>query len=89
MSDQIFDFARELLSGTITKSRSDRELLAEFGERVRSSRMQYNLSRKELACKSGMSERYIGVIEAGKGNISIVLLFRLIEAFQRCRPQTA
>ncbi len=40
------------------------------------------MSRRELARKSGISERYIARIEAGKGNVSIVLLLRI--AFAVC-----
>jgi len=83
MSDQVVDFPHELLPGNIAMHRSDRELLTEFGGRVRSLRERCNLTRKQLADKSGMSERYISSIETGKGNVSLVLLFRLAAAFHR------
>ena len=38
------------------------------------------ISRRELARRSGISERYIAQIEAGKGNVSIMLLFRIANA---------
>ena len=48
-----------------------------LGERVREMRALRQMSRRELSRKSGISERYIARIEAGKGNVSIVLLLRI------------
>ena len=41
-----------------------------------------DMSRRELARQSGISERYIAQIEAGRGNVSIVLLLRLAQAIR-------
>jgi XRE family aerobic/anaerobic benzoate catabolism transcriptional regulator len=62
---------------------SESEFLALLGERVRSMRVLRDMSRRELARKSRVSERYIAQIEAGKGNVSIVLLLRIVHAI-RC-----
>jgi XRE family aerobic/anaerobic benzoate catabolism transcriptional regulator len=43
-------------------------------------RLLREMSRRQLARKSGVSERYIAQIEAGKGNVSIVLLLRIARA---------
>jgi XRE family aerobic/anaerobic benzoate catabolism transcriptional regulator len=40
------------------------------------------MSRRELARQSGISERYIAQIEAGRGNVSIVLLLRLAQVIR-------
>ena len=56
---------------------SERCFLAELGGRVREMRAVCGLSRRELARRSGISERYVAQIEAGKGNVSIVLLLRI------------
>ncbi|PAY08383.1 hypothetical protein CK489_19150 [Bradyrhizobium sp. UFLA03-84] len=40
------------------------------------------MTRRELARRSGVSQRYIALIEAGKGNVSIVLLLRILNAFR-------
>jgi XRE family aerobic/anaerobic benzoate catabolism transcriptional regulator len=50
---------------------------------VRTLRSLRDMSRRELARQSGISERYIAQIEAGRGNVSIVLLLRLAQAI-RC-----
>lgn len=62
---------------------SEREFLALLGDRVRGMRMLRDMSRRELARRSRVSERYIAQIEAGKGNVSIVLLLRIAHAI-RC-----
>ncbi len=61
---------------------SESEFLAQLGDRVRDARMLRKMSRRELARRSCISERYIAQIEAGKGNVSIVLLLRIAQAFR-------
>jgi DNA-binding XRE family transcriptional regulator len=62
---------------------SESEFLALLGDRVREMRALRDMSRRELARKSRVSERYIAQIEAGKGNVSIMLLLRIAHAV-RC-----
>jgi DNA-binding XRE family transcriptional regulator len=62
---------------------SENEFLSLLGDRVRAMRLLRDMSRRELARKSRVSERYIAQIEAGKGNVSIVLLLRIAHAI-RC-----
>ncbi len=59
---------------------SESEFLSLLGDRVRAMRLLRDMSRRELARKSRVSERYIAQIEAGKGNVSIVLLLRIAHA---------
>jgi DNA-binding XRE family transcriptional regulator len=59
---------------------SEGDFLMQLGARVRATRLQREMSRRELAGRSGVSERYIAQIEAGKGNVSIVLLLRIVHA---------
>jgi transcriptional regulator with XRE-family HTH domain len=47
------------------------------------------MSRRELARQSGISERYVAQIEAGKGNVSIVLLLRIAYAIRRAQDAAA
>jgi XRE family aerobic/anaerobic benzoate catabolism transcriptional regulator len=54
--------------------------LAEVGERVRGARARKGLTRRALAEGSGVSERYLAHLEAGKGNISILLLQKVATA---------
>lgn len=62
---------------------AEADFLRELGERLRTLRLVRDMSRRELARRSGISERYIAQIEAGKGNVSIVLLLRIAHAV-RC-----
>jgi len=61
----------------------ENEFLTQLGDRVREMRAVHGMSRRELARRSGMSERYVAQIEAGKGNVSIVRLLRIAVVF-RC-----
>ena len=51
-----------------------------LAERVRQARARRGMTRKMLARHSGVSERYLAEIEAGKGNISVLVLRRLAKA---------
>jgi DNA-binding XRE family transcriptional regulator len=64
------------------------EFLAELGNRVREMRALRGMSRRELARRAGLSERYVAQIEVGKGNVSIVRLLRIALAF-RCNSKTS
>ena len=70
------------ISGGTVLSLYESEFLAQLGERVRTLRSLRDMSRRELARQSGISERYIAQIEAGRGNVSIVLLLRLAQAIR-------
>ena len=54
--------------------------LAAVGDRVRNIRARRGMSRKILARDSGVSERYLASLEAGRGNVSILLLKQIAEA---------
>jgi XRE family aerobic/anaerobic benzoate catabolism transcriptional regulator len=59
---------------------SESGFLDQLGQRVRTMRALRGMSRKVLAKVSGISERYIAQLEAGRGNVSIVLLRRVSNA---------
>jgi XRE family aerobic/anaerobic benzoate catabolism transcriptional regulator len=54
--------------------------LKSLGERVRQARARRGMTRKQLAHHSGVSERYLAQIEAGHGNISVLVLRQLGKA---------
>jgi XRE family aerobic/anaerobic benzoate catabolism transcriptional regulator len=68
---------------------SESLFLKQLGFCLRSSRLARSVSRRELARRSGISERYIARIEGGTGNVSIVLLFRLAQALRGGEAVTA
>lgn len=74
--------AQAMPSGDGRLAYSESAFLAMLGDRVRGMRMLREMSRRELARRSRVSERYIAQIEAGKGNVSIVLLLRIAHAIR-------
>jgi XRE family transcriptional regulator, aerobic/anaerobic benzoate catabolism transcriptional regulator len=59
---------------------SDQAFLHGVGSRVRELRERRGMTRKAVAREADVSERYLGQLEAGEGNISIVLLRRVTQA---------
>lgn len=57
-----------------------RALILRVGERVRKARELKGIPRRVLSEASGVSPRYLALLEAGEGNISIGLLQRVAEA---------
>ena len=53
---------------------SDGDFLSAIGNRVRQARADRELSRKMLSERSGVSERYLALLESGRGNLSVLLL---------------
>lgn len=59
---------------------SDLAYLATVGARVRDMRARHGMTRRILARDSGVSERYLALLESGQGNISILLLKQIAQA---------
>jgi XRE family transcriptional regulator, aerobic/anaerobic benzoate catabolism transcriptional regulator len=55
--------------------------LRTLGERVRELRARRGMTRRSLARESGISERYLAQLEAGRGNASILVIRRVARAF--------
>lgn len=70
----------ELLQATPPAAEADTEFLAGLGRRVRELREGRGLTRKLLARDADVSERYLGQLEAGDGNGSILVLRRIAAA---------
>ena len=60
----------------------DAAYLSQLGHRVRAWRSENRVTRKALASSSGVSERYLAQLEAGLGNISVLLLRKLARAME-------
>jgi len=54
--------------------------LSRLGDRVRAWRSEHGMTRKSLSQASGVSERYLAQLEAGEGNISVLLLRKVAKA---------
>ena len=61
-------------------AQQDAAFLSRLGERVRAWRAAHDTTRKTLALSSGVSERYLAQLEAGQGNVSVLLLRRVARA---------
>jgi XRE family aerobic/anaerobic benzoate catabolism transcriptional regulator len=75
-SDRIVSSVHEPANGS---SEAD-EFVARVGERVRKARERKRITRKTLSELSRVSQRYLAQLEAGEGNISIALLYRVAAA---------
>lgn len=58
------------------------QTLQNFGARVRALREKRGLSQAELAYKGGFNRNYIGMVERGERNPSLLTLQRLADAFE-------
>jgi len=56
------------------------ELLMRLGTFVRRARAARSMPRRELSELSGVSPRYLAQLEAGEGNVSVLLLRQIAEA---------
>jgi XRE family transcriptional regulator, aerobic/anaerobic benzoate catabolism transcriptional regulator len=72
--------ARQQITSPISAEDVEAKFLRALGDRVRQSRAQREMTRKTLAEKSDVSERYIAQLESGQGNISILLLRQVANA---------
>jgi XRE family aerobic/anaerobic benzoate catabolism transcriptional regulator len=68
------------MTAPLTTEAQDTFYLGRLGERVRAWRTEHGMTRKALAAASGVSERYLAQLEAGQGNISVLLLRRVARA---------
>jgi XRE family aerobic/anaerobic benzoate catabolism transcriptional regulator len=62
------------------RARETHPFLAGLGKRVRYKRWTYEYTLKEVAEKSGLSERFLAAIEHGKANVSVLNLIALAQA---------
>lgn len=55
-------------------------LLAAFGEALRAQRKERGLSQEELAARASLDRSYVGGVERGERNVSLVNLNKLARA---------
>ena len=68
------------MNAPLSPAQQESAYLSQLGERVRAWRNGHGMTRKALAAASGVSERYLAQLEAGQGNISVLLLRRVAHA---------
>lgn len=55
-------------------------VLQDFGSKVRDKRKSVGLSQEELADLAGVHRTYIGMIERGEKNISLLSIYKIARA---------
>jgi XRE family aerobic/anaerobic benzoate catabolism transcriptional regulator len=68
------------MNAPLTSAQQESAYLSRLGSRVRAWRAEHGTTRKVLAHTSGVSERYLAQLEAGEGNISVLLLRKVARA---------
>ena len=68
------------MNAPLTTEQQETAYLGRLGNRVRAWRTSHGTTRKQLAAASGVSERYLAQLEAGEGNISVLLLRKVAHA---------
>jgi XRE family aerobic/anaerobic benzoate catabolism transcriptional regulator len=68
------------MNAPVSPAQQEAAYLSQLGDRVRAWRTEHGMTRKALAASSGVSERYLAQLEAGQGNISVLLLRKLARA---------
>ncbi len=63
------------------KSDADQSILFALGQRIRELRRIREISQEELADIAGVHRTYIGMVERGEKNVTILTLARLAKAF--------
>ncbi len=60
--------------------RREAQIQKHFGERVRSLRKQKGISQEALAFACGLDRTYIGGVERGERNISLLNIYKIASA---------
>lgn len=56
------------------------DITKKFGEKIRQIRKQQKMSQNELAEKSGLHRTYIGAVERGERNITLINADKIAQA---------
>jgi len=60
----------------------DQRVLKKFGARVRALRLSLSLSQDVLADRAGLDRTYIGGVERGERNVSLINIVKLAAALE-------
>jgi XRE family aerobic/anaerobic benzoate catabolism transcriptional regulator len=78
--NEITNFRGQAVDSELSDEQRSLAFVARVGERVRKARQRKGIARRVVSELSGVSQRYLALLESGKGNISIALLHRVAEA---------
>ena len=54
-----------------------KQILVNFGNKVREERLKRSLSQEDLAAKAGVHRTYIGMVERAEKNISLINIVKI------------
>ena len=60
----------------------NKELLLKFGESVKKRRKELNLSQEDLGFEADLHRTYIGMIERGEKNITLISMGKIAKALK-------
>ncbi len=66
----------------MAKGKAVNQTLRAFGARVRARRLELGLSQEALAAESGLHRTYLGAIERGERNVSLINIVRIAKALK-------
>ena len=58
------------------------KILQNLGERIKAKRIEANLTQEMLAEKVGIHPTYVGKLESGKNNSSVMLMYKISRALK-------
>lgn len=58
----------------------NKSILIKFGSKIKAERLKQNLSQEELAAKAGVHRTYIGMIERGEKNITLLNIEKIAKS---------
>ncbi len=65
-----------------TYTKDEKAFLVEIGNRIRELRVEADLSQEKLAFESELDRTYIGSVERGERNISVINLRKIAKALK-------
>ena len=65
-----------------TYTRDEKAFLVQIGNRIRQLRIEADLSQEKLAFESELDRTYIGSVERGERNISVINLRKIAKALK-------
>lgn len=57
-----------------------KEILTKFGKKIRSERQKLEISQEELAFRANLHRTYIGMVERGEKNVTLLNIEKIAKA---------
>lgn len=81
-SDTYFGWTYSRHGFTVRSVDAGKKVLRKFGKRVRKLRLEHGLSQEEFALEANLARSYMGDIERGQRNVSLINMARIAGALQ-------